>query len=58
MRVEWTGLLVCPVCFDPRRPELSPPNIDPMEGAPVRNPRPRPPFVELDDDHPVTAADL
>lgn len=39
LRKEWTGLMVCPPCFDPRPAELSPPLVYP-EGLPVPNARP------------------
>jgi len=39
LRFEWTGLLVCNFCIDPRPPELDAPNVGP-EGMPIDNPRP------------------
>lgn len=41
LRKEWTGLYVCPDCYDPRPADLSPPNVYP-EGVPIRNARPDP----------------
>lgn len=41
LRKEWTGLLTCEADWDPRPPQLDPPNIYP-EGLPVRNARPDP----------------
>lgn len=49
MRTEWTNLKVCSRCYDMRPPELDPPKLDPMEGAPVKEPRPRPADVFLED---------
>lgn len=36
---EWTGLFVCRDCRDPRPPWLDSPNVDPFEGAPIRDAR-------------------
>lgn len=36
---EWTGLMVCAECRDPRPAEMSPPVVSP-EGLPIRDPRP------------------
>lgn len=36
---EWTGLIVCRECRDPRPPHLSPPLVGP-EGMPIKDPRP------------------
>lgn len=53
---EWTGLMVCTeTCFDPRPPELTPPNIGP-EGVPVPDSRPEPPDRFIDT--PVLPGDL
>lgn len=41
LRKEWTGLLVCAKCFDPRPADTKPPRIKP-EGLPVRDARPEP----------------
>lgn len=49
LRTEWTNLKVCSRCYDTRPPELDPPRIDPMEGMPVKEPRPRPADVFLED---------
>lgn len=38
-RKEWSGLRVCPDCFDPRPAQLSPPNVKP-EGLPLLNASP------------------
>lgn len=54
---EWTSLIVCiDTCFDPRPPQLDPPDVYP-EGVPLPDIRPRPPniFVEPGD---VTPEDL
>lgn len=40
LRKEWTGLLVCPQCYDPRPAQLTPPFVDAREGVPVKEPRP------------------
>ena len=39
LRKEWTGLLVCTDCLDPRPPQLDAPNVYP-EGVPIQDPRP------------------
>lgn len=39
LKKEWTGLLVCAQCFDPRPPQLDAPNVYP-EGLPIQDPRP------------------
>jgi hypothetical protein len=39
LRKEWTGLRVCPPCFDPRPADTRPPNVKP-EGLPVSNASP------------------
>jgi hypothetical protein len=56
IRREWSGLRVCPPCFDPRPPQLSPPRIEP-EGVPLTNAAPEPAehFVT---DNEVTPDDL
>lgn len=41
-RKEWSGLIVCDECFDPRPAHLDPPRVIP-EGLPIRDPRPEPP---------------
>lgn len=38
MQTEWTGLKVCPVCLDPRPPQMEPPEIYP-EGIPFPDAR-------------------
>ena len=48
LRKEWTSLMVCPECFDPRPPQLDPPRVWP-EGVPIKDPRPEPPDIELGD---------
>lgn len=40
LRKEWTNLMVCGSCFDPRPAQLNPPDINPNEGAPLPNARP------------------
>lgn len=47
---EWTGLIVCRECFDPRPPELVAPVIF-AEGLPVPNPSPEPPDAFVNDGH-------
>lgn len=54
---EWTGLVVCDECWDPRPPQLDPPRIYP-EGQPLPDARPEPPDTILDDDNPVLPEDL
>jgi hypothetical protein len=44
LRREWTNLLVCGPCFDPKPADRTPPRIGP-EGLPRKNPRPYPPDV-------------
>ena len=39
MLTEWTNLRVCPVCIDPRPPQMMPPNVYP-EGIPFFDARP------------------
>lgn len=41
LRKEWTNLMVCAECFDPRPAELTPPRVGP-EGVPLKNARPDP----------------
>lgn len=41
LRKEWTGLMVCSDCYDPRPADLDPPRIYP-EGLPIQDPRPDP----------------
>ena len=53
LKKEWSGLLVCGDCWDPKPYYLNPVWIDPQEGAPVKDPRPRPSDVNLDDASPV-----
>jgi hypothetical protein len=43
---EWTGLIVCAECLDPRPAQLDPPDIYP-EGLPITDPRPEPTAVEV-----------
>lgn len=57
-RSEWTGLMVCSQCFDPRPPWLDPPFIDPLEGAPLPDARFQKTPVYVSDDDPVTSEDL
>lgn len=44
LRKEWTGLMVCRPCYDPRPPETNPPRLAP-EGLPVPDARPEPPPI-------------
>lgn len=39
LRKEWTGLMVCSADFDPRPPQMSPPNVK-AEGTAKPNARP------------------
>lgn len=39
LRKEWTGLLVCDDCFDPKPAQLTAPVVFP-EGVPIQDPRP------------------
>lgn len=39
LKKEWTGLLVCAECWDPKPYDLAPPNVYP-EGLPIRDARP------------------
>jgi hypothetical protein len=41
LRREWTGLLVCKPCWDPKPAQLRAPPVKP-EGLPVRNASPEP----------------
>lgn len=58
MKAEWTGLRCCPSCIDPRPAELTPPYVDPREGTPTDNPRPRAPDQFISDDNPVNPESL
>jgi hypothetical protein len=40
MLTEWTELKVCPICIDPRPPQLTPPDVYP-EGLPFPDARPQ-----------------
>lgn len=40
---EWTGLMVCSPCWDPRPAEMTPPRVWP-EGLPIDRPLPEPPY--------------
>lgn len=48
LRKEWTNLMVCRPCWDPRPADLSPPRIRP-EGLPLRDARPEPPETFRED---------
>ena len=39
LRKEWTSLMVCNKCYDPKPAQLEAPNVSP-EGVPIENPRP------------------
>lgn len=55
---EWTNLIVCKdTCWDPRPPQLDPPNVWP-EGIPLPDIRPRPANLFIDVEAPVTPGDL
>lgn len=58
LRREWSGLMVCGPCFDPRPAHLDPPVIDPREGMPLPNARPRQPERFITDANPVRPEDL
>ncbi len=45
IRQEWSGLRVCPDCFDPRPAEMSPPRVT-AEGKPLANAAPETPPIE------------
>lgn len=47
-RKEWTGLSVCPDCWDPRPADTRPPCVGP-EGKPVQNAQPEPEPVFRED---------
>jgi hypothetical protein len=38
-RKEWTGLRVCPQCWDAKPPDIKPPRVRP-EGVPLPNAQP------------------
>lgn len=57
LATEWTMLRVCPPCFDPTPPELTPPDIG-AEGVPLPGARPEPPDQFIDPMNPVTVDDL
>ena len=63
LTIEWTGLRVCSKtlgpngCWDPRPPQMTPPNVY-AEGLPVPNASPRPPPVFIDPENPITPGDL
>lgn len=48
LRKEWTGLLVCGPCWDPRPPETRPLRLKP-EGVPIRDARPEPDPIYRDE---------
>lgn len=41
LRREWTKLMVCPPCWDPRPAQTKAPKVGP-EGLPIRDARPEP----------------
>lgn len=47
LRMEWTGLWVCNRCWDPRPPEMTPPQVWP-EGVAIDQAKPEPPNVFID----------
>jgi hypothetical protein len=49
LRKEWTNLMVCKPCWDPRPAETRPPSVKP-EGLPIKNPRPEPTPVFREED--------
>lgn len=49
---EWTGLIVCAECRDPKPAELSPPIVG-AEGQPIRDARPQTEsFLEINEVQP------
>ena len=40
LKREWSGIMACARCRDPRPEHLSPPKINPREGAAIPNARP------------------
>lgn len=42
MKVEWTGLKVCPDCYEPKQPQLDPVRV-PVDPEALRDPRPTEP---------------
>jgi len=40
LKTEWSGVKVCQRCWDPRPVHLTPPSIDPREGAAIPGARP------------------
>lgn len=54
---EWTGLMVCDECWDPKPVDLRPRRLGP-EGMPYRNARPEPEPLFIDPLNPVTGDDL
>lgn len=49
LRTEWSGSKVCARCWDPRPVHLTPPKINPNEGAPIPGARP-PVIIEATDE--------
>lgn len=41
LRKEWTGLMVCGPCWDPKPKDMRPPKVK-AEGVPLPNARPEP----------------
>ncbi len=54
---EWTGQIVCAADLDPRDPQTNPPKVWP-EGVAIKDARPEPPNIFVDDDNPQTPEDL
>lgn len=44
---EWTGLWVCPRCWDPKPPQMTPPQVWP-EGVAIPDAKPEPPNIFID----------
>lgn len=40
IKAEWTGLRVCPDCWEPKHPQLEPTKKDLSDPKPLRHPRP------------------
>ena len=49
LKLEWTSLWVCATCWDPRPPEMTPPQVWP-EGVAIAYPKPEPSdiFVQVE----------
>jgi hypothetical protein len=50
LKAEWSGVTVCPRCWDPKPEHLTAPRIDATEGAPLPDARPAPVIEASDED--------